>query len=100
MPETRRSFRSNTTPPARTATPRAAAPAPTPAPAPEEKANGGESNFVSVSSFFPSKSGKAETFFVKPDMLEKLADLREGDIVGISQNAKSGRTMLWYIRKS
>lgn len=78
-------------------TPRAPrAEAPTPAPSSEK----GE--FVPITGLFPSKSGKADTAFIKPGsgIIEKLHDIREGDTIGVSMNQKTHRLMLWFIAKS
>lgn len=58
---------------------------------------GEDSDFDHVTSLFgPSKKG-AFTVFVKPEHIEKLANMEEGDLLGISENSNGWG--LW-IRKS
>jgi len=102
MAEERRSYRP--TPAAVTAgtTPVPAAkpfiPMGTPAPM-ERKEPAADGDFINLGSFYPSRSGKAQTFFVKPETAEKLKEIAEGDVIGISNSEKSGRVSLWTIRK-
>lgn len=86
-------------------TPRSAAPerAPEPARTPErapEPAPEQKGTFVPITGLFPSKSGKADTVFIKDEeILKKLRDIRIGDTLGVSVNSKTKRLMLWFIAK-
>jgi hypothetical protein len=90
MAEPRRSYR----PAAGTPAP-ASPPAPRPEQAPEQK----KGTFIPISGLFRSKSGKADTVFVTEAIVTELQNIRPGDTLGISTNAKTKRPMLWYIAK-
>lgn len=86
------------TPVPRRTTPRPAA-RPTAKPtrsAPKQQTDG---EFVTITGLFPTKSGKADTAFIKPDIFDKLQEIQEGDTIGVSMNTKTNRLQLWYIRK-
>jgi hypothetical protein len=53
-----------------------------------------------ITGLFPSKSGKADTAFVKEEIFDALQGVQEGDTIGVSTNQKTGRLSLWYISKS
>jgi hypothetical protein len=79
--------------------PRRTAPRPatrTAKPAPKQQSDG---EFVTITGLFPTKSGKADTAFVKPDIFDKIQEIQEGDTIGVSMNTKTNRLQLWYIRK-
>lgn len=61
------------------------------------KGKGGDSDFIHVTGLFKSDSGKSWTVFIKDDMLEKLQDLEEDDLLGVS---KSDYGMSLWIRKA
>lgn len=99
------------TPPVRRATPtravsvsRGTAPSRTPS-RPSGGGNygrGGQSQdgtYVTVTGLFPTKSGKADTAFVKDDMYELLQGIKPGDTIGVSMNQKTNRLQFWYITK-
>lgn len=91
------------------APPRRSAPLARPAPRTAAPPRGGYDNktargnqdgeFITITGLFPTKSGKADTAFVKPDILAHLRDIQEGDAIGVSMNKKTNRLQLWYIRK-
>lgn len=57
----------------------------------------GDDSFTHVTGLFESKSGNSFTVFVKPEMIEKLQELEEDDLLGVSQ-AKYGMSL--WIRKA
>lgn len=60
-----------------------------------------DGTFILITQLFPSKSGKADTVFIKSgsDIIKKLGDVREGDTLGVSVSKKNQRLMLWFIAK-
>jgi len=60
---------------------------------------GGNSDFETITSLFVSKSGHAFTVFLKPDHIEALHSLQEGDMIGVNQSSKDeDRFTLWVKR--
>ena len=47
---------------------------------------GEDSDFIHVTGLFPSKKGNSFTVFIKGEMLDKLADLQEDDLLGVSES--------------
>jgi len=62
------------------------------------KKGGDEDNgFVHVTGLFESKSGNSFTVFIKPEMIEKLSELEEDDLLGVSES-KHGMSL--WIKKA
>jgi hypothetical protein len=79
--------------------PRRTAPRPTARPTKPATKQQSDGEFVTITGLFPTKSGKADTAFIKPDIFEKIQEIQEGDTIGVSMNTKTNRLQLWYIRK-
>lgn len=58
----------------------------------------GKSNFIYITGFFPSKSGKADTVFITDEILEKLQTLKVGDLLSLSEQ-KNGNIGMSYLPK-
>lgn len=58
-----------------------------------------DGKFITITGLFPTKSGKADTAFVKDDIFEQLQRIQPGDTIGVSVNQKTNRLQLWYITK-
>ena len=63
------------------------------------RSQGGDDNFEFLTGLFQSKSGNAFTVFLTPEILEALATLQEGDLLGVNQQQKDQtRFSLWVKR--
>ena len=64
-----------------------------------KKGRGGDedSEFIHVTGLFESKKGGSWTVFIKPEMIDKLNDLEEDDLLGVSES-KYGMSL--WIRKA
>jgi len=49
-----------------------------------QQQNDGDSDFNHITGLFASKSGKSFTVFLKPEILEALANLAENELLGVS----------------
>lgn len=61
--------------------------------------SGGEGNseFQFITGLFETKKGGSYTVFLKPDHIEKLQALKEGDMIGISESkSKDNMVNLWF----
>lgn len=63
---------------------------------PPKKKEQGESKFIYITGFFPSKSGKADTVFITEEILEKLQVLKVGDLLSLSAQ-KNGNIGMSYV---
>jgi len=66
---------------------------------PPQKQQQGDGEFITITGLFPTKSGKADTAYIKDDMYEHFKNIRPGDTIGVSMNKKTNRLQLWYIQK-
>lgn len=61
---------------------------------------GGNDEFEFISSLFQSKSGNSFTLFLKPEHVEVLQSLKEGDLIGVNPSQKDEERLSFWVKRA